>query len=206
MNNKYPGINLLNSDEIVAKFSERNVFGFWVFLMSDFITFGLLFATNATMSNMVGIAGGPGPKDLFNINSVALQTALLLLSSLSCGFIAISMKYHQTRGRVSTWLIVTGLLGAGFLFFELRDFANMWAMGGTPQRSGWLSSYYALVGLHGIHITVGLLWILVLLGLLMRFDFNPRFNQRVLVFILYWHFLDVIWIGIFSFVFLRGLA
>lgn len=203
---RYPGLNLDIPNEEIKAAAERNIFGFWIFLMSDLIIFGLFFATNATMTNDIGFAGGPGPKELFNINSVALQTALLLISSLTSGFIAISLKYEPTRKRLAMWLALTALLGALFLFFELSDFAEMWALGGTPMRSGWLSSFYALVGLHGIHVTLGVIWSLVLIGLIARFGFNPRLQQRILVFVLYWHFLDVIWIGIFSFVFLRGLV
>ena len=202
----HPGLNLGAAHGEAHADSEPVVFGFWVFLMSDLITFGLLFATYATSTNPMAMAGGPGPTDLFNLTSVGFQTAFLLASSLSCGMASVALKYHEGVGRISTWLVLTGLLGAGFLALELRDFADMAAKGGVPMLSGWLSSLWALVGLHGLHITAGLIWIVVLLGLLRLKGLTSRTKSRLLVFALYWHFLDLVWIGIFSVVFLGGLA
>lgn len=204
--NLHPGLNLGESHGDAHEQSELKVFGFWVFLMSDLITFGVLFATYAASGTPSGMAGGPGPAELFSLTSVGLQTAFLLASSLTCGMTTLALKYREGQGRVALWLVVTALLGAGFLMLELRDFADMIAMGGTPMRSGWLSSFYALVGLHGLHITAGLVWILVLLLMIWRRGPTDLVKTRLLIFALYWHFLDLVWIGIFSVVFLRGLA
>ena len=204
--NLHPGLNLGESHGAAHPASENRVFGFWVFLMSDLITFGILFATYAASGTPTGLAGGPGPAQLFDLTSVALQTAFLLASSLTCGMASLSMKAHAGAGRIALWLLVTALLGGGFLMLELSDFASMLAQGAGPARSGWLSSFFALVGLHGLHITAGLLWIGVLLGLLAVQGLSDRVKTRLLLFALYWHFLDLVWIGIFSIVFLRGLA
>ncbi len=207
LSNQYPGLNLLPAQtEISQKRVEMTVFGFWVFLMSDLITFGIFFATYAVSANAFGMAGGPTPRDLFDINSVLLQTVLLLVSSFTAGMTGVALKYRSGTGRVLMWLIITFLLGAAFLYFELRDFSNFWALGGTPMRSGWLSSLYALVGLHGVHIMFGLLWIAVMIAMLAVRGSSELFASRLLIFTLYWHFLDLIWIAIFSFVFLWGLS
>jgi cytochrome o ubiquinol oxidase subunit 3 len=204
--NLHPGLNLGPAHGAAHQQAEPVVFGFWVFLMSDLITFGVLFATYAATSNPMGMAGGPGPAALFNLTSVALQTLLLLSSSLTCGMAAIALKHHQGRRRIALWLVATAALGAAFLGLELHDFASMVEAGGTPMRSGWLSSVYALVGLHGLHIAVGLVWIAVMLALIRWRGLHNRNKTRLLLFTLYWHFLDLLWIGIFSVVFLRGLV
>ncbi len=205
-NNKHPGLNLELSRHQDAWRSEVNVFGFWVFMMSDLIIFGLLFATYATMNNHMGLAGGPAPKQIFDLGSVAWQTAFLLTSAFTCGLLGLTLKYEpKNTSRLLLWLSVTAALGAGFLILEFLDFKNMWQMGATPMRSGWLSSLYALLGLHGLHIIIGLIWALVLAYLLMSKGMSDRFRTRMLVFILFWHFLDLIWVGIFSMVFLGGL-
>jgi cytochrome o ubiquinol oxidase subunit 3 len=204
--NLHPGLNLGPAHGAAHHRAEPVVFGFWVFLMSDLITFGVLFATYAATSNPMGMAGGPGPDTLFNLGSVASQTLLLLASSFTCGMAGIALKHHQGARRIALWLSATAALGAAFLALELRDFASMIQAGGTPMRSGWLSSVYALVGLHGLHIAVGLVWIGVMLALIRLRGLNDRNKTRMLLFTLYWHFLDLLWIGIFSVVFLRGLV
>ncbi|MCT4334747.1 cytochrome c oxidase subunit 3 [Paracoccus sp. YLB-12] len=204
--NLHPGLNLGASHGDAHQQSELSVFGFWVFLMSDLITFGVLFATYAASSTPIAMAGGPGPAALFDLTSTGMQTAFLLASSLTCGMASLALKYREGPRRIALWLAVTALLGAGFLALELRDFADMIAKGATPMRSGWLSSLYALVGLHGLHITAGLVWIVVLLLLIWRRGVTDLIKTRLLIFALYWHFLDLVWIGIFSVVFLRGLA
>lgn len=204
--NLHPGLNLGESHGAAHAGSEITVFGFWVFLMSDLITFGILFATYAASATASGMAAGPGPADLFDLTSVAMQTAFLLASSVTCGMVSLALKHHEGIGRITLWLLVTAALGAGFLAFELSDFASMIRQGATPMRSAWLSSLYALVGLHGLHITAGLLWIAVMLALLQVRGLTGQTKTRLLMFALYWHFLDLIWIGIFSIVFLRGLA
>ncbi|MDN6180642.1 MAG: cytochrome c oxidase subunit 3 [Halomonas subglaciescola] len=201
----HPGLNLGAPHGEAHTRSEPVIFGFWVFLMSDLILFGILFATYVAMRN--GTAGGPGPLELFDLTSVAIQTGLLLLSSLTYGFASLLLKHGngQRRG-LMIWLIITAALGLAFLGFELTDFHSMAQDGGVPSRSGWLSAYYALVGLHGLHITLGLLWIGVMLVQIGVLGLNCRVKTRLLMLGLYWHFLDLVWIGIFSIVFLAGVA
>jgi cytochrome o ubiquinol oxidase subunit 3 len=202
----HPGLNLGSAHGAAHERSEPVLFGFWIFLMSDLITFGILFATYATNTGQIGLAGGPGPGDLFDLKSIGLQTGFLLASSLTCGMASLALKYDEGTSRVAQWLVVTALLGGGFLAFEVRDFASMISSGGTPMRSAWLSSLYALVGLHGLHVTMGLIWIAVMLALLAVAGLSDRFKTRLLMFALYWHFLDLLWIGIFSVVFLAGMT
>ncbi len=167
--------------------------------------FGLLFATYGASDNAMAKAGGPDGSTLFELSSIFWQTMFLLASSVTTGFATASMKEGQSKGRIALWLLLTGALGLAFLIFELRDFAAMWDEGGTPMRSSYWSSFYALVGLHGLHIIVGLLWLAVLLVMMFAMKFDGLIKVRLLVFAMYWHFLDIIWIGIFSFVFLEGL-
>ncbi len=200
----HPGLNLGAAHGQAHVKAELVAFGFWVFLMSDLIVFGILFATHVAMKG--GMAGGPGPKELFDLASIAWQTGLLLASSLAYGFASLALKGGSGRLALAFWLVVAALLGAGFLGLELRDFATMAEKGGVPMRSGWLSSYYALVGLHGGHIAVGLLWMAVMLVQIATLGLQDRVKTRLLLLGLYWHFLDLVWIGIFSVVFLAALA
>lgn len=204
--NLHPGLNLGPAHGVAHESSESTIFGFWVFLMSDLITFGILFATYASNTGHMALAGGPGPAELFDIRSTGIQTAFLLASSLTCGMASLALKYNEGPERLALWLLATALLGAGFLIFELRDFASMISEGGTPMRSAWLSSLYALVGLHGLHITVGLIWVVVMLTLIAFVGLTDKVKTRLLMFALYWHFLDLVWIGIFSVVFLAGVT
>lgn len=198
----HPGLNLGAAHGEAHERSETVAFGFWVFLMSDIIIFGILFATHAVMAD--ARAGGPGPSTLFDLSSVAAQTALLLASSYTYGMASLSLKYKLGSGVVLIWLVATGALGAGFLALELRDFASMIAEGGVPQRSGWLSALWALVGLHGLHITAGLLWIIVMVAQVVLLGLTDAVKTRLLLLGLYWHFLDLVWIGIFTTVYLWG--
>lgn len=201
----HPGLNLGVAHGEAHTRSEPVIFGFWVFLMSDLILFGIIFATYVAMRN--GTAGGPGPLELFDLTSIAIQTGLLLLSSLTYGFASLFLKYGNGRRRgLLTWLIITAALGVAFLAFELADFHSMAQAGGVPSRSGWLSVYYALVGLHGLHITLGLLWMTVMLIQIGVLGLSYRVKTRLLMLGLYWHFLDLVWVGIFSIVFLAGVA
>ncbi|GAB2723758.1 cytochrome c oxidase subunit 3 [Halomonas garicola] len=201
----HPGLNLGAAHGTAHTRSEPVLFGFWVFLMSDLIIFGILFATYVAMRD--GTAGGPGPHELFNLSSIAVQTGLLLLSSMTYGLASLQLKHgNGQRYRLVIWLIITAALGLAFLGFELADFHSMAQEGGVPSRSGWLSAYYALVGLHGLHITLGLLWIAVMLVQIRVLGLNGLVKTRLLMLGLYWHFLDLVWIGIFSIVFLAGVA
>ncbi|WP_226782801.1 cytochrome c oxidase subunit 3 [Oceaniglobus trochenteri] len=200
----HPGLNLGAAHGKARDRSEKGAFGFWVFLMSDLIIFGILFATYIVM--LPARAGGPGPETLFDLSSIGAQTALLLASSFTYGMASLSMKHGGRRAPVALWLALTGVLGAGFITLEMRDFIHMAGEGGVPSRSGWLSALWALVGLHGLHVAAGLLWIAVMLALLALRGLNDAVKSRLLLLGLYWHFLDLAWIGIFTIVFLGGMA
>lgn len=200
---KYPGVNLGDAHGAAHVKAELVVFGFWVFLMSDLIFFGLMFAIYITM--LSATAGGPGPKDLFDLGSLFAQTMILLTSSLTFGIASISMKYEAGRGRLMAWLGVTLLLGFAFLFLEIRDFAAMADKGGIPSRSGFLSAFFGLVPLHGLHVASGCLWLIVMLIQIRVFGMSEAVKTRLLRLALFWHFLDVVWIGIFSVVYFGGL-
>ncbi|QYX56003.1 cytochrome c oxidase subunit 3 [Roseovarius sp. SCSIO 43702] len=202
--NVHPGINLGASHGEAHHGSERTAFGFWIFLMSDLVIFGILFATYVVMRP--NLAGGPGPSELYDLKSIAKQTGLLLASSFTFGLVSLSMKYGSRTGAVAFWLVITAALGTGFLYLEIKDFARMAGDGGIPQRSGFLSSLWALVGLHGLHLVAGLAWIGVMLALITARGLSDAVKSRLLLLGLYWHFLDLIWIGIFSVVFLGGMA
>lgn len=185
-----------------AETHEQRAFGFWLYLMSDAAIFALLFATYAIM--ITGTAGGPTGKQLFDLNNAALETVLLLVSSTTFGFASLSVKAGN-RSAVLGWLAVTFLLGAGFIFLELREFAGMIAKGAGPDRSGFLSAFFTLVGTHGVHVSMGLLWILILSAQLMVKGLTLPVASRLHRLGLFWHFLDIAWVGIFSIVYLPGL-
>jgi cytochrome o ubiquinol oxidase subunit III len=176
-------------------------FGFYVYLLSDAILFSALFATFAVLRTAT--AGGPTAQSLFDLKNVALETACLLTSSFVCG-IAMQAAEARQRLRVIVSLLVVFALGAGFLTLEIREFAGMIAAGAGPDRSAFLSAFFALVGTHGLHITVGLVWIVLLLVHLATMGFSASYYRRLFCFSLFWHVLDVIWIAIFTFVYLLG--
>lgn len=178
------------------------LFGFWVYLMTDLVLFASLFAVFAVLRS--GTFGGPSGKDIFNLPFVLQETIILLSSSFTCGLALLSTRTGK-RTNVLVWLLVSGLLGAAFLIKELSEFRNLIAMGYGPSRSAFLSSYFTLVGTHGLHITVGLLW-LVVLALSIALRGLTRGNMRKLVlWSMFWHFLDIVWIFIFTVVYLMGL-
>ncbi len=203
---RHPGINLGKHHGEAHDQAETLVFGFWVFLMSDLIIFGLLFATYVTMVTPVGIAGGPGPKDVFDLTSVFVQTMILLTSSLTFGVALLTKRHEQGHGRITLWLCVTLVLGLLFLILEARDFINMVDMGAVPSRSGFLSAFWGLVPLHGLHVLAGCIWIVVMLIQMRVFGLIPIVKTRLLRLGLFWHFLDLVWIGIFTIVYLAGLG
>ncbi|MFX1675157.1 cytochrome o ubiquinol oxidase subunit III [Paraburkholderia sp. A2WS-5] len=180
----------------------HSVFGFWLYLMTDCILFGSLFAVFAVMQHQ--FAGGPTGKDLFDIPGVALETAVLLLSSITYGFAMIG-AYKKRTGQVMFWLAVTFLLGATFLYFELHEFAHLIEEGAGPQRSAFLSSFFTLVATHGIHVTFGMLWMIVLMVQTLKApEIGEREIRRLSCLSLFWHFLDIVWICVFSFVYLAS--
>ncbi|MDB4354067.1 cytochrome c oxidase subunit 3 [Akkermansiaceae bacterium] len=199
---RYPGINLVDGHESEHDKTETSLFGFWVFMMSDLILFGLMFAVYITMIGAT--ASGPGPKELFDFTSLGIQTILLLLSSLTIGLAAIAMKHKEFQKQLIPWLIATLVLGLLFFVFEIKDFVAMAKQGGVPSRSGYLSAFYMIVVLHGFHVLMGSLWLAVILAQLKVHGLVPIVRSRIMRLALLWHFLDVIWIGIFSIVYFGG--
>lgn len=185
-----------------ADVHELRALGFWIYLMSDALIFALLFATYGVMVG--NTAGGPKGRDLFDLNNVAIETALLLVSSITFGFASLSAR-AGARGASLGWLSVTFLLGAGFVFLEIREFTGMIAVGAGPTRSGFLSAFFTLVGTHGLHVTMGLIWIVILSFQIALKGLTVGVGSRLHRLALFWHFLDIAWIGIFSVVYLPGL-
>ncbi|MEM7168787.1 MAG: cytochrome c oxidase subunit 3 [Pseudomonadota bacterium] len=200
--NLHPGLNLVGHPDVHHDSSGTIIFGFWVFLMSDLVFFGVMFAIYITMIGAT--AGGPGPRELFDFTSLGLQTAALLVSSLTAGMASLALKYEQGRTRLVGWLLLTLVLGIAFLVLEVRDFLSMVAQGGGPWRSGYLSAFFGLVPLHGLHVTMGCVWLVVLLFQMQIFGLVPVVKTRLMRFALFWHFLDLIWVGIFSVVYFGG--
>ncbi len=200
----YPGINLGERHASAHKASEVVTFGFWVFLMSDLVYFGLMFAIYITMIDAQ--AGGPGPHELFDLKSIFAQTMILLTSSLTVGLAMLALKYNLPRSKIILWFGVTLFLGISFLVLEVRDFMAMVEKGGIPQRSGFLSAFYGLVPLHGLHVAAGCVWLIVL-GIQLRvMGMTDLVISRVVRLALFWHFLDLIWIGIITIVYFGGLT
>lgn len=199
----HPGLNLGPAHGEAHEEAETVVFGFWIFLMSDLVTFAMFFATYAI--SIQATAGGPGNADIVDITSIGMQTGALLISSLLFGIATVAMKHGSRPRTVIGWLLASLLLGLCFLGLEVRDFADAAEKGAVPMRSGYLSAYWSLVGLHGLHVSVGSIMILVVCAQIAIFGFAEDVMTRVLRLGLYWHFLDIIWIGIFSIVFLPGL-
>lgn len=175
--------------------------GFWIYLMSDALIFATLFATYGVLST--AYAGGPTPREIFELPLVAVNTALLLTSSITYGFAVIAMQENKLRG-TQLWLALTGLLGIGFVTIELYEFASLIHEGATPMRSAFLSSFFTLVATHGLHVTFGIIWLGVLLVQLGQRGLIPENRRRVMCLSMFWHFLDVVWIGVFTFVYLLG--
>lgn len=178
----------------------HSVFGFWLYLMTDCILFASLFAVFAVMAHQ--FAGGPTGRDLFDITGVAMETAVLLLSSITYGFAMIG-AHKRKSGVVLGWLAITFLLGATFLYFELNEFSNLITEGAGPSRSAFLSSFFTLVATHGLHVTVGLIWMVVLaVQIIIKPELTQREITRLACLSLFWHFLDIVWICVFTFVYL----
>jgi len=176
-------------------------YGFWIFLLSDIVMFSALFAAYAVLVRAT--AGGPTGAQLFNQVSVAIETACLLASSYTCGLMSLAIT---SRRYPATYLgaAVTFALGAAFLALELREFAGMIAIGATPQRSAFLSAFFTLVGCHGLHVTAGLTWLVVMMAQVAIKGFSATVRRRLLCFALFWHTLDIIWIWLFTVVYLMG--
>ncbi len=176
--------------------------GFWIYLMSDCLIFAILFATYGVLSG--NYAAGPAPKDLFDLSLVAVNTTMLLLSSITYGFAMLTMQQNKV-GQTQLWLAITGLFGLAFIGIELTEFAHMIHEGATPQRSAFLSSFFTLVATHGLHVTFGLVWLVTLMTQVARFGLIQANRRRLMCLSMFWHFLDVVWIGVFTFVYLMGM-
>jgi cytochrome o ubiquinol oxidase subunit III len=183
-----------------ATLEERD-FGFWIYLMSDAIIFALLFATYLTL--LRGTDGGPTGHDLFDIDRTFAETMLLLASSVTFGMASVGVA-ARNKSAVLLWLAITFALGVGFVFLEIGEFSGMIAQGAGPDRSGFLSSFFALVGTHGLHVSGGLVWIAVMAAQISIKGFSAPVVSRMFRLGLFWHFLDIVWIGIFSVVYLPG--
>lgn len=179
------------------------VFGFWLYIMSDCILFASLFATYAVLSK--NDAGGPNGAALFDVSHVFIETLFLLLSSLSYGLAMLSMHEHKAK-QVSAWLGLTFALGAVFLGLELSEFSHMLQLGDGPDRSGFLSAFFVLVGTHGLHVFVGLFWMLLMMVQIGVKGLTTPVQSRLLRLSVFWHFLDIVWVGVFSLVYLMGVV
>ncbi|MBO6507632.1 MAG: cytochrome o ubiquinol oxidase subunit III [Roseibium sp.] len=191
--------NVLEHEE--RKSLESREFGFWIYLMTDAVIFALLFATYVVLSQ--NSAAGPTSKEVFDLRHTAGETVLLLLSSLTFGIATISMVAGK-GGRVVQWLFVTLLLGLGFLAMELIEFRGMIQEGAGPDVSGFLSAFFTLVGTHGLHVAFGVIGICVMIGQVLVKGLTLPVRSRLVRLGLFWHFLDIVWIGIFSVVYLPG--
>ena len=175
--------------------------GFWMYLMSDCLIFACLFATYAVLGR--NYAGGPTGAELFDLPLVAVNTSLLLLSSITYGFAMLEMQKQKVKTTL-IWLAVTGLLGAGFIYLELYEFIHLIHEGAGPQRSGFLTSFFALVATHGLHVSFGIVWLITLMFQINKHGLTPENGRRLMCLSMFWHFLDVVWIGVFTFVYLMG--
>ncbi len=175
--------------------------GFWIYLMSDLFIFASLFACNAVLGT--NYAGGPTGSEVFDLPGLAVNTALLLVSSVTFGFAMLEMARKRKRAML-IWLGISGLLAAAFVGLEIHEFATMIAEGAGPQRSAFLSSFFTLVGTHGLHVTVGILWLTVLMVQIGRVGLTEANIRRLRCLSMFWHFLDLVWVGVFSYVYLVG--
>jgi len=201
---KHPGINLDTEPREDRVKAEELLFGFWVFVMSDAVVFGVLFGTYIIMDH--ARAGGPGPAELYDIKSAFIETLALLSSSFTYGMASVSLKYGRSRAPLMAWLGLTLLLGVTFLGFEVHDFVSMVHKGGLPTRSGYLSAFFALVPLHGLHVTAGCIWMVALIAQMTVYGIDKDVKLGLLRLGLFWHFLDIVWVAIFSVVYLGGLT
>lgn len=176
--------------------------GFWIYLMSDCLIFAMLFAAYGVLGG--NFAAGPGPKELFELPLIALNTAMLLFSSITYGFAMLAMEKGSVKG-TQIWLLVTGFFGLCFLAIEIYEFTHLIMEGAGPWRSGFLTAFFSLVGTHGLHVTFGLIWLVTLVIQVGMKGLIPANKRRLMCLSLFWHFLDVIWIGVFTFVYLMGM-
>jgi cytochrome o ubiquinol oxidase subunit 3 len=193
----------MTSTHLTAKQStnENTLLGFWIYLMTDCILFGSLFATYIVLHN--NTYGGPGGDQLFDMPAILVETLLLLTSSFTCGLAMLAVRQRNVRHTL-LWFGFTFVLGAIFLLMELTEFRHLALEGNSWERSGFLSAFFTLVGTHGLHIAIGLLWLGIMGWQLWKGGFTGNTVRRLTVFSMFWHFLDIIWIFIFTFVYLMG--
>lgn len=196
-----PTFHLIEQEQHDHGTASPTALGFWIYLMSDCLIFAILFACYAVLGG--SYAAGPAPKDLFDLKLIALNTAMLLFSSITYGFAVLQMQQGKVRG-VQIWLAVTALFGLAFLGIELYEFHHLIEIGAGPQRSAFLSSFFTLVGTHGLHVTFGIIWLVTLMFQLSKHGLIAANKRRVMCLSMFWHFLDVVWIGVFTFVYLMG--
>ena len=199
---RHVGLRLDHFDELEPGEAETGMFGFWIFLMSDAVLFALLFAIYGTQ--LGATAGAPGPAADFRLGSAFWETVVLLTSSFTFGMASLAMKYGRSRLVPVLLLVVTLSLGVLFIGLEIHDFATMFADQAFPQRSGFLSAFFALVPTHGLHVTAGCCWIVIMLVQIGVFGLDDRVRINLLKLGLFWHFLDIVWVAIFSVVYLQG--
>jgi cytochrome o ubiquinol oxidase subunit 3 len=178
-------------------------YGFWIFILSDMVMFSAFFASYAVLAGQT--AGGPSGLDLFDLRNVAIETAFLLASSFSCGLASIAADARKATG-FQLAMAVTCVFGLGFLILEVHEFASLVARGAGPTRSAFLSAFFTLVGCHGLHVSAGILWLLTMMAQVFNRGFRPDIQRRILCFALFWHALDIIWIAVFTIVYLLGSA
>lgn len=179
----------------------KNVLGFWMYLMSDCLLFGTLFATYAVLRHET--FGGPSSHEIFDLKIAFIETMILLFSSVTCG-LAILASLRKSKIQILGWLGVSFLLGASFVGIELTEFSQLVHEGNSWERSAFLSSFFTLVGTHGLHVSVGLLWMAVMMAQVFWMGVTVNTFRRLVIFSLFWHFLDLVWIFIFTFVYLMG--
>ncbi|WP_174734986.1 cytochrome aa3 quinol oxidase subunit III [Mesobacillus harenae] len=189
--------------EYQSEQNRMNILGFWIFLGAEIVLFATLFGVYAVLFQRY--AGGPTHQDIIMIKEVMIQTVLLLTSSFTMGLAIFEMRRNNLKGLI-TWFVITLLLGAGFLFMEVNEFIHYVHMGATMQTSAFLSSLFVLLGTHGAHVTFGIIWATMIIIQLVRRGLTPVTARKTFILGLYWHFLDVVWIFIFTFVYLKGLV
>lgn len=199
---RHIGLRLDRFDALEPSEAETDMFGFWIFLMSDAVLFALLFAIYGTQ--LGATAGAPGPAAEFKLGSAFLETLTLLTSSFTFGMASLAIKYRRSPVVAVVMLLATVGLGVVFVGMELHDFATMFADQALPERSGFLSAFFALVSTHGLHVTAGCCWIVIMLVQISVFGLDDRVKINVLRLGLFWHFLDIVWVAIFSIVYLQG--
>ncbi|MEK3724800.1 cytochrome o ubiquinol oxidase subunit III [Paenibacillus sp. FSL H8-0034] len=182
---------------------EMRTFGFWIYLMTDVMIFGTFFATYIVLRGNTN--GGPGPAELFELGGVIVSTFILLASSYTCGLALLAMHKGKRQALIG-WLGVTAALGAVFIGLEVSEFIHLVNEGATMGTSAFLSAFYTLVGTHGLHVLIGLVWMIGLMIQLSRQGITPVTKRKVNVISLFWHFLDVVWIFVFTVVYLMGVS